>query len=1220
MSNPDNAVRSEWLDNVLALAEPHVPAERRPMFDVFARENSRQLDADDLAERTPEDLLGALLSHWQFGASARDRGRPKVRVFSPAVGRGRLVVAPLGDPDRQRRHAVPGRFDDDGDQPPGPHAAPDRASDLCRASATPQRPARRRSRRAPEAPEAPRESWMHVEVDRLVDAAAARRAGCRHRARAGRRARRGGGLEADAGAPAGSDRRARRTPPAILPQATWPKAAPSCSGWPTTTSPCSATASTTWSARDGEDALRLVPGSGLGVLRETAAEQLSASFAALPPRGARAGRARRCRCWWSPSPTRRSTVHRPGYTDYIGVKRFDDQRRGDRRAPLPRPVHVHGLQRRALPRRRCCAARSRRSPSAPACRRAATRPRRWTTSWRPIRATSCSRSPTTTCYETAMGILALGRAPAAAPVRPARPVRALRLVPGVRAARGLLHRPAAQVPAHPAGRRSTARSAEFNVLLGDIDAGAHPFHGAHHAGPGAGVRPQGARAQAGRGGAPLGRRAARRADRGRRRGRGHRRCSSAGARRFPPDYRERVAGARRGARRAQDCAAVAARRRSAWRCTGRLGAGAGALGFKVYRLGEPLVLSDSLPMLEHMGVRVLAEQSYRIGGRAAAPIVAARLRAAGAAQRARSSSSRWRACSRTPSRACCAARSRTTTSTAWCCCAGLAAEEIVVLRAYAKYLQADRLRAVAGDHRGHAGGAPAHRAHAGRAVQAALRSAPRTTTQAAADAGERDRAGAREGQQPVRGPRAAATAGADPGHAAHQLLAHRRSATRRTGAAPAASSASSSIRPRCPGLPRAEAAVRDLRLLAALRRHPPARRQGGARRAALVGPAGRLPHRGAGPGEGADGEEHRDRAGRLQGRLRAEEGAAADRPRRVHEGRRRLLPGLPARPARPHRQPRRHGQSCRRRRWCASTATIRTWWSPPTRAPPPSPTTPTRSARSTATGWATPSPRAAASGYDHKAMGITARGAWESVKRHFREHGHRHADHGLHRGRHRRHVGRRVRQRHAAVAAHPAGRRVRSSAHLPRPATRTPPATFAERERLFKLPRSSWADYDAKLISDGGGVWARSEKSIPISPQARAALGIDAERLAPTELVTAILKAPVDLLYNGGIGTYVKASAETHAEVGDRANDALARQRPRAALQGGRRRRQPGLHPARAHRGRAGRRAASTPTRSTTRPASTPRTTRSTSRSCSGSPIGRRRAHREAAQCAAARR
>ncbi len=177
-------------------------------------------------------------------------------------------------------------------------------------------------------------------------------------------------------------------------------------------------------------------------------------------------------------------------------------------------------------------------------------------------------------------------------------------------------------------------------------------------------------------------------------------------------------------------------------------------------------------------------------------------------------------------------------------------------------------------------------------------------------------------------------------------------------------------------------------------------------------------------------------------------------------------------------------------------------------------------------------------GYDHKAMGITARGAWESVKRHFRELG---VDtqstdftvvgvgdmsgdvfgNGMLLSRHIRLVAA-FDHRHVFID--------------PNPDAAT---TFVERERLFKLPRSSWADYDTPLISEGGGVWSRAEKSIPISSQARAALGISAERLAPNELVSAILKAPVDLLYNGGIGTYVKSSSEDHAEVGDRANDAL---------------------------------------------------------------------------------
>jgi glutamate dehydrogenase len=177
-------------------------------------------------------------------------------------------------------------------------------------------------------------------------------------------------------------------------------------------------------------------------------------------------------------------------------------------------------------------------------------------------------------------------------------------------------------------------------------------------------------------------------------------------------------------------------------------------------------------------------------------------------------------------------------------------------------------------------------------------------------------------------------------------------------------------------------------------------------------------------------------------------------------------------------------------------------------------------------------------GYDHKAMGITARGAWESVKRHFREMG----------------VDTQTTDFTVAGIGDMSGdvfgngmllsRHIRLLAafdhrHIfldPSPDTE---ASFRERERMFKLSRSSWADYDAKLISAGGGVHARSAKSIAITPEVSAALGIAAKSLTPTELVNAILKAPVDLMYNGGIGTYVKAAGETHAQVGDRANDAL---------------------------------------------------------------------------------
>ena len=177
-------------------------------------------------------------------------------------------------------------------------------------------------------------------------------------------------------------------------------------------------------------------------------------------------------------------------------------------------------------------------------------------------------------------------------------------------------------------------------------------------------------------------------------------------------------------------------------------------------------------------------------------------------------------------------------------------------------------------------------------------------------------------------------------------------------------------------------------------------------------------------------------------------------------------------------------------------------------------------------------------GYDHKAMGITARGAWESVKYHFRE------------------LGVDIQTQDFTVvgigdmSGDVFGNGMLLSEHIrlvaafdhrhvfldPDPDAA---AAFAERRRLFDLPRSSWADYDTGLISAGGGIYPRAVKSIPISPQVARALGIErgVSKLTPTELIHALLVAPVDLLWNGGIGTYVKASTETQAAVGDKAND-----------------------------------------------------------------------------------
>ncbi len=197
--------------------------------------------------------------------------------------------------------------------------------------------------------------------------------------------------------------------------------------------------------------------------------------------------------------------------------------------------------------------------------------------------------------------------------------------------------------------------------------------------------------------------------------------------------------------------------------------------------------------------------------------------------------------------------------------------------------------------------------------------------------------------------------------------------------------------------------------------------------------------------------------------------------------------------------------------------------------------------RSTASGWATRSPRAGSAGYDHKALGITARGAWESVKRHFRE------------------IGIDVlRDRFTCVGIGDMSGDVFGNGLLytdkvqllaafdhrhvfidpdPDPAT-----SFAERTRLFLLPGSSWNDYDRSLLSPGGDVIDRKAKSVSPSKEARVALGLPddcPDEMTPDQLIARILQAPVELLWNGGIGTYVKAAVETHGDVGDRTNDLL---------------------------------------------------------------------------------
>ena len=177
-------------------------------------------------------------------------------------------------------------------------------------------------------------------------------------------------------------------------------------------------------------------------------------------------------------------------------------------------------------------------------------------------------------------------------------------------------------------------------------------------------------------------------------------------------------------------------------------------------------------------------------------------------------------------------------------------------------------------------------------------------------------------------------------------------------------------------------------------------------------------------------------------------------------------------------------------------------------------------------------------GYDHKAMGITARGAWESVKRHFNEMGINTQTepftvigigdmsgdvfgNGMLLSRFIKLVG------------------VFNHLHIFLDPDPDEQSSFVERKRLFDLPRSSWQDYDKKLISKGGGIFSRASKSITLSTQVRKLLGTDKQKMTPNQLIQAMLKAPVDLLWNGGIGTYIKSSAEHHSDVGDRSNDAV---------------------------------------------------------------------------------
>ena len=335
--------------------------------------------------------------------------------------------------------------------------------------------------------------------------------------------------------------------------------------------------------------------------------------------------------------------------------------------------------------------------------------------------------------------------------------------------------------------------------------------------------------------------------------------------------------------------------------------------------------------------------------------------------------------------------------------------------------------------------------------------------------------------------------------------------------------------------PAAPPPLRDLRLLPAHGGRAPPWRARRTRRHPLVGPPRGLPHRGARPDEGPDGEERGDRARGREGRVCGQAAARRrdDLPDEVVACYQTFIRGLldltddiDGGEVVPH------------------PGIVRYDGDDPYLVVAADKGTATFS--DIANGIALEEgfwlgdafASGGSTGYDHKKMGITARGAWESVKRHFRELGHdiqtedftvvgvgdMSGDvfgNGMLLSPHIRLVGA-FNHRHVFIDPDPDRER-----------------SFEERQRLFELPGSSWADYDTEAISAGGGVYERTAKSIPVSQEARTALGIEDEALKPNELIQALLRAPVDLLWNGGIGTYVKASSEAHSDAGDKANDAV---------------------------------------------------------------------------------
>lgn len=1119
--------RAERIAAILALAAARRAPPQPQALEAFASEYFRQVDIDDLLERSPEDLLGALLSHWQLG-SQRSPGAPRLRVFSPSPG----------EDGWGSRHSVVQIVNDD-----MPFLVDSVSMEITRqglglhlmvhpvfAARRDDRGALQALRPRREAPEQPRESWMYIEVDRVAEPA--------------QRSALAAGLErvlADVRAAVGDWQ------PML---ARLQEAAAGLEGAPAgvpADEVAESRAFLQWLADEhftllgfrrhdlvqdasGQPALRVVPGSGLGVLREASDAPLSASFTALPDAARAHAHAPRPVLVITKANTR-STVHRDGYTDYVGVKRYDAQGRvvGEDRfiGLFTSTAYAARVGETPLLRRKVEAV-AQRAGLAPGGHLAKALQHTLETYPRD----DLFQIPEDALYETALGILALGER------------HRLRLFTW----RDPFDRFVSCLVFVPRESYSTELRLKFQRILVQALGGGHVDFDAVLSGtmlarihfivrlaPG---HPDSFDRK------DLERRLAAAARRwedelrealveseGEGAGLALLRQWGAG---FPGSYRERVA-ARAAVHDIRKMAALDARQPLGLALYWPLGAPEGRLGLKVYRLGAPVVLSDSLPMLEHMGVRVLAEYNHRIGDAGEAQAVYLHdfeLEARAAPEiepqdMARLFEDAFARVFR--------GEVENDDFNRLVLLAGLAAEEVVVLRAYAKYLKQIGF------------------AQSQATIAATLAAHPRVARMLVAlfrlrfDPEKHDEAGA-QAQVNALAQALDKVSNLTDDTVLRQLqalvLATLRTNFWRTGAGH--SGAPGPRRPflsfkldsaKVPGLPQPrplyEIFVYSRRFEGIHLRGGKVARGGlrwsdrpddfrtevlGLVKAQMVKNTVIVPvgSKGgfvlkkalvAGDREALLKEGIACYQDYLRGLLDLTDNLAGDQPVPppqvvCHDGHDPYLV-VAADKGTASFSDHANQVSAEYGHWLGDAF---------------------------ASGGS--------QGYDHKEMGITARGAWESVKRHFRE------------------LGTDIQSSDFTVAGigdmsgdvfgngmllSPHIRLVAAFDHRHVFLDPSPDAavSFAERERLFRLPRSSWADYDAALISAGGGVWARSEKSVPLSPQARAALGIDAQHLTPAELVAAVLRAPVDLLYNGGIGTYVKASSETHAQVGDRANDGV---------------------------------------------------------------------------------